>query len=80
MHSGYIHEMEIKRSIEKHEKGNGVVVPIIIRFCDFKSLSLHEVEARPKNPKPNEDWKPRNRGWLDVIKQPKNNFDPRVIK
>jgi hypothetical protein len=72
MHSDYIKNIEIKRSIERHEKGEAVIVPIIIRSCDFKSLPLHEFQALPKNAKPIEDWKPRNKGWLDVINQLKN--------
>jgi hypothetical protein len=69
MNSSYINEVEIKRSIEKHEKGEAIVIPVIIRFCDFKSLPVQGLQALPKNARPIEDWKPRSKGWLDVIMQ-----------
>lgn len=67
MSSNYINEKEIKLAIDKHENGEAIIVPIIIRFCDFKSLPLHEFQVLPTNAKPIEAWKPRNKGWLDVV-------------
>ena len=69
MNSDYINEVEIKRAIEKHQKGEAVIVPVIIKYCDFSSLPLNEFQALPKNVRPIEDWSPRNKGWLDVTNQ-----------
>ncbi|WP_300566723.1 toll/interleukin-1 receptor domain-containing protein [Flavobacterium sp.] len=72
MSSNYINEIEIQQSIKMHKKGDAVIIPIIIRYCDFKSLPLNEYQALPKNAKPIEDWKPRAKGWLDVVNQLKD--------
>ena len=72
MNSKYINEIEIQRSIEKHEKGEAIIVPVILRYCDYKSLPLHKFQVLPKNAKPIEAWKPRTKGWLDVVNQLKD--------
>ncbi|SHH28766.1 TIR domain-containing protein [Chryseolinea serpens] len=67
MNSNYINEVEIKRALERNKEGDAIIIPIIIRPCDFKSLPLQKFAALPKNLKPISDWTSRDKAWLDVV-------------
>jgi len=67
--SHYIHEIEIKKVIERCEKGECILLPVVIRTCDFSSLSISKYQALPKGAKPVSTWEDKDAAWLDVIKQ-----------
>ena len=72
MSSDYIHDIEIAKTLERYEKGEVVIVPIIIRACDFSSLSLSEFQALPKDAKAISSWDNEDEAWVDVVGGIKN--------
>jgi len=65
--SDYIYDVEIKKAIERHRKGEVIVVPIIIRPCDFASLEISKFQALPKNAQSIFKWVDEDEAWLDVL-------------
>ncbi len=68
MASDYIHDVEIKKALERHERGEVRVVPIIIRPCDWGSIGINQLQALPKDAKPISRWEDADEAWLDVVK------------
>ncbi|OWP62438.1 hypothetical protein CDA63_14210 [Hymenobacter amundsenii] len=52
LNSNYSNEVELKRAVEKHDSGETVVIPVILRTCDWKNTSFSKIQALPKNGKP----------------------------
>ena len=50
--SDYCYEKEMKRSIEKHEDGSSVVIPVILHPCDWHSSPFGHLRATPTDGKP----------------------------
>ncbi len=69
MASTYINDVEMKRAIERNEKGDCILLPVIIRTCDFSSLPISQYQALPKSAKPVSTWEDRDAAWLDVVRQ-----------
>lgn len=67
MASDYIHDVEIAKAIQRHEKGEVEIVPVIIRPCDFSSLKISKFQALPKDAKPIAKWELPDEAYLDVV-------------
>jgi internalin A len=73
--SDYIQNVEIKSAIEKYNKpSNGmtsirkpVIIPILVRPCDYKSLPLRDIQSATKDFKPISTYTSRDEGWTQVI-------------
>src|SRR4030042_6849288 len=50
--SDYCWDVEVKRALERHRKGDARVVPIILRPCDWQSSPFAGLQALPKGAKP----------------------------
>jgi uncharacterized membrane protein HdeD (DUF308 family) len=68
MGSDYVFEKEIDRAIERHERGETRVIPIIVRPADWQWAPLDRLQALPKDAKPITTWPNRDEAWLDVVK------------
>jgi hypothetical protein len=66
--SDYCYERELATALEMHEKGDCIVVPVIIRPCDWHSLSFGRLQALPQDGKPVTTWSDRDVGWHDVAR------------
>jgi len=67
--SDYIHDIEIEKAIEKYKRGENVIIPIVIRTCDFGSLEIAKFQALPKGAKPVSTWADKDEVWSDVVNQ-----------
>ncbi len=69
--SAYIHEVEIKYALKRHEAGETRVLPIIVRPCAFgDDPVISRLQALPTDGKPVTDqryWPERDSAWLDVV-------------
>jgi len=52
LNSNYCYDVEIKKAVEKHESGEAVVIPIILRKCDWQNTCFSKIQALPKNARP----------------------------
>ncbi len=77
--SAYIHDVEIKYALSRHEKGEAKVLPIIVRPCAFgDDPVISRLQALPTDGHPVTDrrhWHERDEAWLDVVAGLKRTID-----
>jgi len=64
--SNYINDVEIKKAMERYNRGETLVIPIIIRPTQFTNFELGKFQALPKLGKPIDTWDNRDEAWLNV--------------
>lgn len=65
--SDYCWDIEMDKAIERHETGDAIVVPIILKPCDWHSAPFARLQALPDSAKPVSGWRPRDRAWENVV-------------
>ena len=68
MASDYCWDKEMTRALERHRAGEAVVVPVILRPCDWSSAPFAKLQGFPKDAKAVTTWTNRDEAWLDVVK------------
>ncbi|WP_346290631.1 SUMF1/EgtB/PvdO family nonheme iron enzyme [Sphaerothrix gracilis] len=66
--SDYCWNVEISRAIERHEAGEAIVVPIIMRPVDWEEAPFSKLQAMPKNAQPVVTWMPQDSAFSDITK------------
>ena len=64
--SNYIYDIELGVAIERHQAGDALVIPIILRRCDWKSAPFGKIQGLPKNGKPVTSWKRRDDAFTNI--------------
>jgi len=65
--SEYFYGQEVEASLERHQKGEAVVIPVILRHCDWKNTLLSSLEALPEKGKPVLAWSPQEEAFQDIV-------------
>jgi hypothetical protein len=65
--SDYCYEREMKRALERHDKGETRVIPVILRPCDWHGLPFGKLLATPKDGKAITTWPNIDSAFQDVI-------------
>lgn len=58
--SDYCYEVEMKRALDRHDKGEATIIPIILSHCDWEETPFSKLQALPENGVPITD-----KGWDD---------------
>lgn len=61
-------EKEVAAALEKHSRGEVVVIPIVVRPVDWLSTPIGKIQALPKNASPVSVWNDKDQAWLEVVK------------
>jgi hypothetical protein len=64
--SDYIHDVELKRAMERHEAGEARVIPVILRPSDWKHAPFYKLQALPRDARPVTTWGNRDAAFLDI--------------
>ena len=67
--SEYINEVEIKKTIERHNKQEVFIAPVFLRPCDFESSILSNFQGVPRDAKFISTWDDKDSAFLEVIKE-----------
>jgi internalin A len=68
--SDYCYEKEMARALERHERGEARVVPVIVRDAAWEVIpQLAKLQAIPKNGKPVRNWPNKDTAWRNVSDQ-----------
>lgn len=67
--STYCYSRELACAMERHEKGEARVVPIIVRDCDWHSAPFGKLKAVPTDGKPIVSWTNFDAAYTDVAKE-----------
>ncbi len=65
--SRYIYDVEIKTAIERHEKRDAIVVPIILKTCDWNQTEFAKLQALPRNAEPVNQWDDMDEAFYNVV-------------
>ena len=60
-------QREMKRALERNERGDARVIPIIVRPCDWKNSPLQSILALPHEGKPITEWENKDQAYLNII-------------
>jgi hypothetical protein len=64
--SDYCYDIELTRALERHDKAEAIVVPIILRDCDWNGAPFGKLQALPKDCKPITSWANRDEAFKNV--------------
>jgi hypothetical protein len=66
--SEYCYDVEMKRAMEQHASGTTVVIPVILRPCDWHDTPFGNLLAAPQDGRPITQWPNADEAFLDVVK------------
>jgi replicative DNA helicase len=66
--SEYCIEKEVAVALEKHNRGDVIVIPIVVRPVDWLSTPIAKIQALPKDANPISAWSDKDQAWLEVAK------------
>lgn len=65
--SDYCYDEEMRTALDRHNRGDAVVVPIIARPCQWDQTELAAIHGLPRDMKPVSLWEDRDAAWKDVV-------------
>ena len=65
--SDYCYHLEMKRALERHENNEAIVIPIILRPCDWHDLPFGKLQAATLDGKPIIHFPTQDDGFLQVV-------------
>ncbi|AXK80763.1 toll/interleukin-1 receptor domain-containing protein [Pseudolabrys taiwanensis] len=66
--SNYCYEKEMARAMARHEAGEAVVIPVILRACDWHGAPFGKLNATPPDGRPITQFPDRDQALLEVAK------------
>jgi tetratricopeptide (TPR) repeat protein len=66
MDSDYIHQVEVKRAMERHEAGEARVIPVILRPVDWQGAPFSKLQSLPTDIRPVTLWSNQDEAFVDV--------------
>lgn len=73
--SDYINDVEIKKALDRYNKNEVIIIPIILRPVDFSYLEISKFQALPKDGKPISSWDDPDEAWYNVSVQLRKVFN-----
>jgi Fe2+ or Zn2+ uptake regulation protein len=72
--SDYCYNIEMKKAIIRHEKGDAVVIPIILNHCDWDDLPFSKIQGLPQsgNPITSNYWENADIAFTEIAKSIKD--------
>jgi len=67
INSDYCYSIEMQRAFERHESGEAVVIPIILRPVYWQEGVLSKLQALPLNGRPVTEWTSRDKALEDIV-------------
>ena len=64
--SPYCNDKELQRAMERHEAGEALVIPVILKPADWITSPLGRLQALPDNSKPVTVWSNRDQAFASV--------------
>jgi TIR domain/Macro domain len=64
--SDFIGRVELARALERHRRGEAIVIPVILKPADWQSTGLAGLQALPKDSKPVSTWADHDTAYLNI--------------
>lgn len=56
----------MQRAMERHEAGEAIVIPVIVRPCDWRGTPFNKLNWLPNKSDPVTGWGDLDAAWLNV--------------
>jgi hypothetical protein len=66
--SDYCYDIEMNRAMERHNASEAIVIPVILRACDWHHAPFGKLNAVPRDGKPVTQWPDIDEAFLQVAK------------
>jgi TIR domain len=66
--SDYAYGAEMTRAMERHERGEASVIPIILRPVDWQGAPFAKLQVLPRDGKPVTTWADRDEAFVDIAR------------
>lgn len=79
--SEYCYEKEMTRALERHDAGEAIVIPVILRACEWHYAPFGKLMATPRDGKPVKQWPDLDEAFLQVaqaIRAAANQREPKA--
>ncbi len=73
--SKYCYEIEGKEALKRHDAGEAVVIPVVLRPCAWDASPFGNLQALPKDAKPISTWQNVDSASLDVARRVMSKVD-----
>jgi hypothetical protein len=67
VYSDYCYDIEMKRALERHERREAVVIPVILRPVVWNNCPFSKLQALPADAKPVTEWGNRDRAFVSIV-------------
>ena len=67
INSDYCYSKELTHALQRHEVGTAIVLPIIVRPCDWRSAPFGELKAVPDDGRPITEWPNQDTAFVNVV-------------
>jgi len=67
--SDYCFDNEVKSAVERHESGEVTVIPVILRYCDWKGTPFEKLQALPQDARPITDWEDKDKALQNITNE-----------
>lgn len=64
--SDYCYEKEMKRALERHDKGEALVLPIVVRDVNLAQAPFADLQYLPTDGRPVTKWPDKDSAWRNV--------------
>ncbi len=72
MASEYCYSNQMKRALDRHDKDEAVVIPVLLRAVDYEDAPFTKLKVLPKNMVPVTRWRIRDEAFTDITKGIRN--------
>ena len=66
--SSYCYDVEMTEALQRHERGEAVVIPVILRACEWHGLPFGRLRATPNDGKPIRLFPDLDSAFLNVVR------------
>ncbi len=66
--SDYCYDIETKRALERHDRGEAKVIPVLLRPVDWEGSPFARLQGLPIDLRPVTTWPNRDEAWKDVAR------------
>ena len=78
--SQYIWDKELAVAMQRHEKGEARVIPIILRQCEWRDMPYGKLQALPTGAKPVQQFVLADDAYTDIAKEIRRVVEYMLIK
>jgi O-acetyl-ADP-ribose deacetylase (regulator of RNase III) len=73
--SEFIGRMELTKALERHRRGEAIVIPVILKPADWQTAGLSGLQALPKDGKAVSSWSNHDAAYLDIAQGLRRTID-----